>query len=42
MFTIFPNSSPAGFLAPGMSNLGTYFQDMWKEAEADKEKSGRE
>ena len=31
-----------GIFAPGFKTLGNYFQNMWKEAEADREKSGCE
>lgn len=31
-----------GLFAPGFANVGDYFQNMWKDAEADREKWGCE
>ncbi len=33
---------PMGIFAPGFRNVGDYFQNMWEEAEADREKWGCE
>ena len=32
--------SPMGVFAPGFKTMGVYFQDMWKDAEANREKWG--
>ena len=34
--------SPMGLFAPGFKTLGDYFQDMWNDAEANREKWGCE
>lgn len=31
-----------GLFAPGFKNVGDYFQNMWKDAEANREKCGCE
>ena len=35
-------ASPMGLFAPGFKNLGDYLQNMWKDAEANREKWGCE
>ena len=34
--------SPMGLFAPGFKDLGNYFQNMWNDAEANREKWGCE
>ena len=36
------SDSPLGLFAPGFKTLGDYFQNMWNDAEANREKWGCE